>query len=119
MDLPWQTVRRRHEFVPSKILKTKFGSIASPIDSSPSALSDISDKLQSSIVEAVPDVLPTHIEPDEYPFDIEAKFTISMKGETMFEEYYCITANYPLNKIKPGKGGGGANPACASVYLFG
>ncbi len=58
-----------------------------------------------SIVEATPDVLPTDIEPDEYPLDTEAKFTTSMKGATMFEENYCITANYPLNKIKPSKGG--------------
>ena len=93
--------------------------MASAIDSSPSALSDISDKLQSSIVEATPDVLPTDIEPDEYPLDTEAKFTTSMKGATMFEEYDCITANYPLNNIKPGKGGVGANPVCVGMYLFG
>ena len=49
--------------------------------------------------------LPDDDEPETYPLDTEATFKTSMKGATMFEEYYAITVEYAQDKMKHSTGG--------------
>ena len=75
------------------------------MDPSPSALEDMSATLRPVGVETDSEELPEDTEPPVYPLETEATFTTSMKGATMHEEYYAITAKYSLDKTKLGKGG--------------
>ena len=101
----WQVYRRRrHAFVPPKAIKEKYGSMAQALQSSSSALSEISNNFHPQVVESTQDELAESPEPNEFPLDTEASDLSRLKGAVMHEEYYFISVEHPAENVDKERG---------------